>query len=173
VRNFSITDTFAELTAPNNCAKDPRARNYGYPITGDIGLGEIVRTFVDLNEFQHLSGKPGGDKVPVLADTLAFQTTISSSVAPKVTLSPVMNRFQLADAGITGSASRTDIHKVIIALSLPPTKTVSGKQAGAPQVLGLSNNTGSGFDKTPAEYNAQNELNNQIDRQIINKVGDK
>jgi hypothetical protein len=172
VRNFRATDTFAELTEPNNCAADPRSKNWGYPITGDIGLEEVVQTFVNLNEFQHLSGKSDDDKVPVMADALTFQTTISSSVAPKVTLTPVMNRFQLADAGITGSSSRTDIHKVIIALSLPPSKAVSNTPA-AVGLLGLQTNTGANFGKTPAEYNAESELTNQVGREIITTLSNK
>ena len=167
VRNFRISDTFGDLLREKSECHTG-GPNWAYPVTGTIGLGEVITTFIDLNEFQKLTGTTDKDTVPTLADTFNFQTTISGSAAPKITLSPVTRGAQLSDAALGASASRKDIHKVIVALSLPPDKTASAK----PRVLagvvvpGFTRTTSSSR-KTPAEERAIDEIYNQITRNIL------
>lgn len=130
LRNFRITDTFGGLlVAPLICPELAIDPNYIYPVIGNIGLSEVIHTFVRLNEDQNLTGKDElqasgvfKDKVPRFADTLTFTTTVSGSVGPKVVLNPVGKSFGLADAGLVAEANRTDVHAVVVALALPPQK---------------------------------------------------
>jgi hypothetical protein len=172
IRNFRITDTFGDLLGPveaKYCDDEVAGVNWSYPVAGTIGLAEVVRTFVDLNEFQHLSSAASAkDNVPVLADTFNFSTTLTGSTTPKVVLSPLKSGFQLLDASITATGSRKDIHKVIVALSLPPSKPVAANSLAAAQIVGPAFRlTSLPFNKTPAEQIAIAEIYNQLERNIL------
>jgi hypothetical protein len=174
VRNFRVADTFGELRLYTGCGQPVVMANHVYPITGTIGLNEVVKTFIDLNENQNLTGTKEKETVPVLADTFNFQTTISGSVEPKITLSPLRPRLDVQDASILGSVSRKDFHKVIVAMSLAPkTAAPPGKGSGTiRKTLGLL----PGIRKppratrTPAERRALEELDFQIQRNILNNI---
>lgn len=124
-RNFRISDTFrALLTEDLNkyCRGQAKGQNWQYPIAGKIGLAETIDTFIALNELGALVNQK--DQVPTLADVLEFETTISGSVNPVLLLTPaggnVANRLRLGGASATESASRRDLHRVQVAISLPP-----------------------------------------------------
>ena len=129
-RNFRVTDSFEELVtkvSDDYCVDGRVPPNYVYLITGSIGMIELVGTFLDLNQSGNLSGTKDSPDVPQVADTIAFTTTFGGSANPKIVLSPLSKGFDLADASLTASASRSDVHKVIIALSLPPEKKKTSK----------------------------------------------
>ena len=175
VRNFRITDTFGGLleTRYHSICYGPHPEsNSVYPITGTVGIGEVVKTFVDLNEFEGLAAeKDSKDKAPVLADQFNFTTSISGTVAPKVTLASLKKGFDLVDASFTGAGSRKDIHKLIVALSLPPNPPAAGTPTRAAQFVRSSLTTHNGsFNRTPAEENAVLEIYNQVDRNILNNI---
>lgn len=118
-RNFRTQDSFAGiLTAPLTCEGRSRSSDYLYPVTGEIGLYEVINTFLLLNEGRSLIGGVV-PKDRLFADTLVFSTTISGTLGPKITLSPVGKAIGLADAAFTSTNSRTDMHTVIVGLSLP------------------------------------------------------
>jgi hypothetical protein len=100
VRLFRVNDTFGELInfATGRCTEDGSAENLMYPVSGSIGLGEMIETFVDLNEYQRLTGSKDTDTVPTMADTFNFQTTINGSVTPQVTLTPLKHLFNVSGA---------------------------------------------------------------------------
>lgn len=130
-RSFQIVDTFTELAKlyETKDGKDScfrlAAGNALYPITGTIGLKEVVRTFINLNDIAGIERKAEGDKTTTFSDAIEFQTTISGRVNPKIELSPVKHGVGLADAGMTNTWKRTDKHKVIIALQLKPQQAVT------------------------------------------------
>jgi hypothetical protein len=135
-RNFRVTDSFEELAtkvSDDYCVDGRVPPNYVYPITGSIGMIELVGTFLDLNQSGNLAGPKDSPNVPQVADTVAFTTTFGGSVNPKIVLTPLSKGFDLADASLTADASRSDVHKVIVALSLPPEKkkTIKAAQASA------------------------------------------
>jgi hypothetical protein len=167
-RIFRVNDTFGELInfAPNRCTEDGSPENFIYPVSGKIGLGEMVETFVDLNEFQRLTGAK--DTVPTIADTFNFQTTISGSVTPQVTLSPLNHLFNVSSASLGVSALRKDIHTVIVAISLPPPPKAA--RAPSPGFLGIS-----GAAPQPATATDRNNLaiDGSINRAIIDQLGRK
>jgi hypothetical protein len=126
IRSFTVTDTFINLitkVGDDYCipGKTPSSGNYIYPITGRIGVSEMVSAFVDLATFGNLA--PPGQKSgvpPTLTDALTFTTTISGSTTPTVTFTPVGHGWQIASAALTSaSVTRQDVHSVIIALALP------------------------------------------------------
>ncbi|MEA2860955.1 MAG: hypothetical protein QOC72_2994 [Methylobacteriaceae bacterium] len=169
IRNFRVTDTFGALRKTRFCDDEvPTGGNYIYPVAGTIGLDELIKTFIDLNEFNNLAGPDKKETVPVLADTFSFLTMFGGSVTPSVTLAPVTSRFHLASASVPLGASRKDMHKVIIALSLDP-KTIRGLVFRPAGVLGLSP-TYVGSGKTPAEERALVEIDNQKTINSLNNI---
>jgi len=117
IRNFRIQDSFGQLLKDNlTCSGVPRGKDYLYPITGEIGLAEVIETFLDLNEVQNLNAR---EKVPLFGDTLEFTTQFVASASPRIVLSPIGRALSLADAGVTAEAKRTDVHQVLVALSVP------------------------------------------------------
>jgi hypothetical protein len=117
-RNFKITDSFEELYN-TNCDEPPppgvpsQPENLIYPIAGDIGVYEVVKTFINL---QQIKNKKAGE-VFTFGDTLMFTTVLSGGVHPKLVISPLPDRFRLAAANGDFSADRTDIHMVVITMA--------------------------------------------------------
>ncbi len=124
IRVFTVSDTFLGLLKnirEDYCNIFDAGENQIYPIIGRIGIDEEVHIFIELSLFNHLGGpadKPKGP--PTMADTLVFTTKLSGSAAPKLIFSPVGSVAHVADASLTAAASRTDVHKVIVGLALPP-----------------------------------------------------
>jgi hypothetical protein len=166
IRNFRVSDTFGELRTMRECAYPyEHHRNYVYPVTGSIGLDEMVRTFVELNEANRLAGL-GNSKVPVMADTFSFLTTISAGTTSVVTLAPASAAIGFAASPAPSSlgVSRRDTHKVVIAMSLPPeTEEVARPRPG---LLSLSPVT----KKSGAEARALMEIDNQKTINSLNNI---
>lgn len=102
---FGKKDGFRDLRGrPVHCPADGKV-NWRYPITGNIGLDEVVKTFVEL-------GAPAK-----FSDVLVFTTKFSGSVSPKVELSAVRDVFRLTELSGSMKADRQDIHKVTIILA--------------------------------------------------------
>jgi hypothetical protein len=126
-RYFTITDNFLSLitTVPDRyCSDSVVDANIIYPITGNVGMRKVVKDFMLLTLFGNLGASQKGDVLvakdgpPTMVEQLQFVTTIGGSVTPKVTFSPVGRTFQVADANIGISASRTDTHNLTVGLFL-------------------------------------------------------
>jgi hypothetical protein len=117
-RNFKIVDSFDELLQIN-CADDRPQENIIYPIAGDIGVYEVVRTFIKLQQI----GNPKSGEVFTFGDTLMFTTLLTGGVQPKLIISPLTDRFRLAGADADFNARRNDVHTVTLALAGSPPKT--------------------------------------------------
>jgi hypothetical protein len=93
IRTFTVTDNFGDLVQkPMDCDGRIVGPNYVYPISGRIGVDELVHAFVYLSLFGNLAGNaapifPKGP--PTLVDALVFTTTISGSVSPRVDFAPI------------------------------------------------------------------------------------
>jgi hypothetical protein len=85
-RTFTVTDTFSYLLTKLNvpvrgqryCDGQIVRANYVYPITGRIGIDELVKTFMELTLFGNLAGKeanPGAGGAPTMADQLTFKVS--------------------------------------------------------------------------------------------------
>lgn len=119
VRTFKLSDTFGELLKNDvlQCdSPDYLPGNYVYPITGSIGLRDIVHTFIDLNEDSPLVAAASG--ASTFADALEFTTELIGTAAPHLQIDPVGNRVGLnSPTGFGLMAQRKDIHKVTIGLA--------------------------------------------------------
>jgi hypothetical protein len=126
-RTFTITDTFSGLIAlpKSYCENDDYngivPPNYIYPIAGKIGVEHLVQDFINLTLFGNLGLKGQAAGPPTLTDALTFTTTISNTLTPAITFTPVTRALAITTATVTGSASRTDVHIVTMALALPGT----------------------------------------------------
>ncbi len=163
VRTVQAQDTFEELFIKLNdqkCAlSSQETKNWDYPIAGKIGMEELVRTFINLNDDLR-SKAPGASSVGVdkFSDELTYTTTYSGSVSPKVTLAPVTDKFHLTQADGKLSASRTDKHKVELAFSTPPKKTQKTAALSAGQ---------------RAKRKARKDLNFLVQQQFIQDTRDR
>lgn len=120
IENFRITQTLANFFQPKiQCHDYNGSGNYIYPITGEIGMYIILKRFFDLNEGGDLNTSLA-DKTSLYAVTATFTTSFTGSVNPKIVIIPLGKSYGVPDAGITAAATRSDIHTVVIALSLPP-----------------------------------------------------
>ncbi len=111
---------------------------------------------------------------PTITDTITFTTKLSTSATPMIVLPPVTSALRLANASITPLFTRNDIHKVIVALSLPvppkPAAQAAGEKAARPMVstrvtVGLFVNASG----TPAELEAAHAIEQAILRFELGK----
>jgi hypothetical protein len=112
-RNFSAQDRWGDMiTKPERC-KDgyPQHKNIVYPLEGSIGVGRVVRTFMDIT-------KQGGAK-DSFVDTLIFTTQLGGGANAAIKLDSVPHSFRLVSAAASVNASRLDIHKMVVSLVFP------------------------------------------------------
>jgi hypothetical protein len=120
-RLFTSQDTWDDLLIDNKNPKTKRCPgpwpqplppvNFVYPLTGSIGVGRVVETFIDIEE-------QGGAK-DSFVDTLTFTTLASGGADAALKLEPVTNQFRPVAATAAVSASRQDIHKLTLSLVFP------------------------------------------------------
>lgn len=123
-RDFLVVDSFQEYNALGQsglCANHDTKPNWIYPITGRIGVAEVMDTYFTLHS--------GQGKLNEFADQVIFTTTIVGDVNPSIDLMPVGDAFKLATASLSSVNSRTGVHSVTITLE-PPKKGKVNK-AGA------------------------------------------
>jgi hypothetical protein len=113
IRNFKISDTFEQLYNTRCDDAVPQMENLIYPISGEVGIYEVVKTFINLQQLDN----PKAGAVFTFADTLQFTTTLSAGVQPTLVISPFPDRFRLAGAKGNFNADRTDMHKVVLTLA--------------------------------------------------------
>lgn len=145
-RHLAISDTFGDLLFDEKmrCDPDYLPENFLYPISGRVGLSEVVDTFIELNEDKPLSEIDTKAKT-VFADTLKFTTTLSGSATPHVQIDPIGNQLGLASpTNVALSASRSDIHTLTIGLAMGP-----------PQYVPLSGIPGLPLAAGPPAYRTQ------------------
>jgi hypothetical protein len=128
IRKFVLVDGFGELKRVDCGGAVARARPL-YPITGSIGLREVVRSFMLLEGTGALQSDPtvpasafvkSASSTVDFSDELKFTTTLTTgNLVPNLVLAPLTGQFRLV--GLTGAfgADRQDIHHVVVALTLP------------------------------------------------------
>lgn len=129
-QQFLISETFGHLLDDQQVCFAPeydltrRTKNYGLPhpfapITGAIGIRDIVKLFIQINR-EGILDKNKDVAAPTLADTLMFTATYIGSINPVVAINPIGRTFDFKLASLTGQATRSDINQVVIGLSLDP-----------------------------------------------------
>jgi hypothetical protein len=140
-RRFTIVDTFSELkqvVKRAKCSQEALQSRFLYPITGSIGLNEVIGTAISIDQlgmFETLDGGPTtvGGQAAVFSDELTYTTEFDSpTVTPTVTLNEIPGVFRLTKASASAYATRKDAHKLTLALALPePPKSTSKGQVRA------------------------------------------
>lgn len=112
-RVFGAQDRWDDLITRSDLCQVPwhRPGDIVYPLAGSIGVGRVVGTFIDIDE-------QGGAK-DNFVDTLTFTTEVDGGANATVKLDPVPRQFRPAAASAALSASRLDIHKMVISLVFP------------------------------------------------------
>jgi hypothetical protein len=112
-RQFTTGDRWGDLlTQPERCRNGwPQHKNIVYPLDGTIGVGRVVKTFIDIAD-------QGGAK-DSFVDTLIFTTLVSADATAAVKLEAVPHSFRLVSASAGLSGWRKDMHKMVISLVFP------------------------------------------------------
>jgi hypothetical protein len=134
-RLFTIIEPLISLDTAENrdlCSNRSNRANWAYPITGTIGLDEVVRTYLRLEmlaELQLSKNAPTSvnlgntkfkDKSIVFADALNFTTDLQVGGTATLVLDAVVGRLKVTNVSIGASASRRDIHLLTVALARKP-----------------------------------------------------
>jgi hypothetical protein len=126
IRKFSIADHFGELRKLP-CGGTADGLRLLYPITGQIGLAEVIQTFIDLEQAGALAADQDQSEKGIVGGTvdfsedLQFTTSLNTgALTPALVLAPVSSALRMTNLGGTFSASRTDTHQVTVALAMPP-----------------------------------------------------
>jgi hypothetical protein len=121
-RKFRIVETLTEIDQAK-CLKSEGRRNLVYPIAGATGLGEVVSTYIRLELLTSFDDTPAGGvgtlhgKNVVFGDVLKFTTDLTAGATPTLTLTAVAGSLRLTNASFAASATRNDVHDVIVALA--------------------------------------------------------
>jgi hypothetical protein len=177
IRTFTVSDNFGSLMAlnDNRCeALGHPGPNYEYPITGRIGVAEMVSTFVQMSVTGNLAAQeesesqlnlsPAGQ--PAMVDTLKFTTAISGGLTPKVTVSPLGSGWSIMNANLAGTVTRTDTHTAIIGLGLAKPHALVNSSATALFITTAAKGVRTG-EPVAAQAVAQQILRFEIGRPII------
>jgi hypothetical protein len=158
-RNFRFTDTFGELRR-TDCRPEILAKNWIYPIAGDVGMYEAVATFVQLQQVENpMTGV--GTGTFSFADTLVFTTKLHGNANATLSLTPV-KELRLTAASASMNNSRQDIHKVAVTM-------VAGPSIAAPFARGRSARRGS---PPPGVIASSGLLSNTIAQQAADQDAD-
>ena len=176
---FQFDDKGNKKTKLGYCSKYVKVSNFLYPVTGTIGIDKIVNNFVNLSLFSNLYGVADAqgrvadkDKTtPATGDTVIFTTKLSGALTPKFTFGPAFRGGQIADASLNASTSRMDVHKLIIALALPPKDTPVVKSATADKNTVSSGSFITVNTTTPAEVVAAKKIDQIIFRFELGRAG--
>lgn len=135
-RTFRVVDLFAEFFTDDmqkRCSKaglaDGRFKsNMLYPITGKIGLGDVIWTYMTLVQTVGLSAPEAKSlkTTPTFIERLTFTTTLRGDVNPTLELNPGHKALHVAKVEATFGSVRSDEHEVTIAIGLNPEEGAPG-----------------------------------------------
>jgi hypothetical protein len=83
---------------------------HGYPITGQVGIRDVVDRFVAVNAFQGVLQKK-------FTRSLRYELRVNGGIRPSISVIPATGH--LRDGNLNASAERHDVHKLLIALVAP------------------------------------------------------
>lgn len=112
-RSFKLADSFKELRQLR-CGDVIIKESRRYPITGVIGLDEVVANFLHVARLAQPKGK-----LSDFTDTITFTTKMNGSINPTIALIPAKGHTR--NGGILLSVDREDSHQVLVGLKLPLT----------------------------------------------------
>jgi hypothetical protein len=80
-------------------------------------MERIIQDFIRMTLYGALTTKDHKGP-PTLVDALEFETFVSGSATPTIEFAPLGQATRVANATITGLASRKDVHKLTIGLAI-------------------------------------------------------
>ena len=115
VRTYRIVEQFKDLKAYSGCAGKSLPADLIYPLTGSIGMDEVVRTFAESAKPNPADGLNSG----LLVDKLTFTTTmgLGTDSKPGITFTSTNTSAAVSDATFSPFDQRKDIHKVTVVVS--------------------------------------------------------
>lgn len=118
-RTVAVSEDFSDLLRIRLCddyylTDSPRARIY--PVTGNIGMAELVEQFLQINHDVKLVKEK-----KIFSEKLQFTTTLKGGLKPSLMLSPSTGHTVRFNGNF--DADRIDLHEVIIDI-LPGTELV-------------------------------------------------
>jgi hypothetical protein len=146
-RVFGAEDKWADVIKDKEICKNSHqpSANIIYPITGSIGIGNVVKTFIDIDE-------QGGAK-DNFVDELTFTTAISGDASAGLKLDLAPKRIRPTSISGSYGASRADTHKLKLSLAFP-------QQDVIPAITGVRRSAGdlnAPFTR-PADWRARYNL---------------
>jgi hypothetical protein len=105
--NVSIAEAFSKLRN-TNCLVAQGSRPHSYPITGSIGVGEVIDKYFELDSLPNA-------KVGEFYRTLRFTLKLDGGISPSWSL--VRSSGVKIGANVDASAERTDTHEVKITIT--------------------------------------------------------
>jgi hypothetical protein len=146
----------------------PYTPAHGYPITGQVGIRDVVDRFVAVNAFPGVLQKK-------FTRSLRYELRVNGGLRPSISVIPATGHVR--DANLNASAERQDVHKLLIALVAPsktpvraPAPTKDGRRSfpeGAPPAP-VVRSPGS-VDRALQALDAERRLRN--DELILQKLG--
>lgn len=127
VRSLRIVDQFDRLGSglgDVKCYERGAPKNYRYPIAGELGLRELIRTFLSLNQSGNLvgansAGDPDFEAFPTISDQMTFTTRYKGTLGFGINITDPSESFRLVKAVVNAENIRNDIHELTVAISLP------------------------------------------------------
>ena len=124
-RTFRVIDDLHKLRNLDCKSFDIVGRNIAYPLSGDTGMDEVVRTYIELELLTDLGdlGKAGlrsKKEIVTFSEQWKFTTELQTGGTVDLSFKSQVGTIKLTKAGFTGSARRTDDHVVNVALARDP-----------------------------------------------------
>ncbi len=118
-RIFSVIDDLKELHKARCGRVEATRPNLIYPITGSIGIAEVVRTYIELETMTELKtvGWEQEKEMIAFSDELEFTTKFNAGANAELKFETAVGSLRLTKASLSGSATRKDIHKVTVSLA--------------------------------------------------------
>ena len=144
----------------------PSSPAHGYPITGSVGIREVVDRFVAVNSLPGVVQKK-------YTRSLRYELRVNGGIKPSITVIPSAGHIR--DGTLNVTAERQDVHKLLIALVAPVKTPVV--RAPPPDKFGRRSFTQPGpvvrspgsVDRALQALDAERRLRN--DELILQKLG--
>lgn len=117
-RTFRVVDSLQRISEEGGCDAESQRKNFVYPITGHIGLDEMVVTFSRIKSLTPIRTVTD-TSTNVFTDKLTFTTTLTAGATPELKVAAAqVGSIELTESSIMGSVTRKDDHKVTVALAI-------------------------------------------------------
>jgi hypothetical protein len=126
-RSIKMVENFKELAALDCSQAVQQRANLLYPITGSIGMAEVIKTFLKLGESGVGGPTPTTGADATFSDHVTFTTKLQGKVTPTIALAPLHDSFRLVNATASIGAERTDVHDMLVTLVFPKTGAPPGR----------------------------------------------